>query len=260
MTMDFVVHYGTHDGAPYFNVSNPVFQPLRNPRIFPRVALGIDDDAGDLVRAANAGKYPHYSPASPNGPPAEIWSASQLSAASKEVPQYNVQGPQKRALCSEAGVAAKSLLIRSDQNVHTLKEAAARCDSTPGCTHFSWTAESKFKLPYEPIEGSPWRVDLCRGPVRIKDSHNMNTIVGIRRTTPGATAGPGPLEPEEYNGPVPDLRTMPRTKVALLPAALLPLMRPPHERCGFDDASLEEQSTPGAAHGRRRNSKWRSFL
>lgn len=247
-TMDFIVHYGTHDGTPYFNVTDPWFQPLRNPRQI-GLALGLDTSADDLVKVANAGKYPHFSP-QVRKRPAELWSAAEAAAAAREMPAYDVKGPEKRALCSQEHdlVGKKSLLIRSDYNVRTLKEASARCDSTPGCTHFSWTGESKLKMPYDPIEGSPFRVDLCRGPVVVRDYKNMNGFVGIRKGTP---ARADPLAGMDFNGPVPGLqtRTMPRTAIRQTPAEVVGLAY----LCPRDDSAVCLES------GEQRE-KWRSFI
>mmetsp|Transcript_121682 Transcript_121682/g.344199 ORF Transcript_121682/g.344199 Transcript_121682/m.344199 type:complete len:299 (-) Transcript_121682:6-902(-) len=151
------------------------------------------------------------------------WTQKDIEDEQRAIPHYSIEGPGKYAACfGQSGLyGIKSKLIRVARGVFTMKEAARRCDATPGCTHFSWTAGPAMALPYEPLQGFPYRLDLCKGEkVIIDDFPDMNTFVGVRG-----------MPPSEANPRIESPEFRPDGPITAISCCSWALAAPPRKRC-----------------------------
>eukprot|EP00746_Dinoflagellata_sp_MGD_P123997 gnl/MRDRNA2_/MRDRNA2_58599_c0_seq1.p1 gnl/MRDRNA2_/MRDRNA2_58599_c0~~gnl/MRDRNA2_/MRDRNA2_58599_c0_seq1.p1 ORF type:complete len:347 (+),score=55.45 gnl/MRDRNA2_/MRDRNA2_58599_c0_seq1:150-1190(+) len=105
-----------------------------------------------------------------------------------------------RAICTgQSGLFGKNnRLLEIRRGIYNPEDAAALCDTTPGCTHWSLVSGGKGGFfTYEPPEGLPGRLELCKGemvstiPVYTKSDKSapqyenpLVYMVGVKRTTP----------------------------------------------------------------------------
>lgn len=113
------------------------------------------------------------------------WEPREVDHLKNKLPQYLIVGPGKYAVChGQSGLfGAQSRLIREEEKVFTVEEAAHICDQIPECSHFSINAGPDWPHLYKPPWGIPFRAFFCKGPlVSTLSVPGVNSFVGVKRS------------------------------------------------------------------------------
>merc|ERR1711971_234120 len=127
------------------------------------------------------------------------WSGYEVQKWKEEHPvlnNFDIRGPGVYAIChSETGVSRPEddRHLETIRGVWNLWDAAEICNKHKLCTHFSVTLGPDMMWFYEPRQGLPGRLDLCKGPKVTMNKWRgkfgtMNSFAGVKYPGPGRRA------------------------------------------------------------------------